>query len=227
MKETPTIADMPQTQTRQKATVRPPIFEATYRDYLSRIMSVDLKGIAPLLGGRVQGEGIVISLLGIPYAISPGGIADPDGRQPSLDVCVILCQYILRLPRALPREKDWVAYTDLKDSGPLTVYFRNDVERAIARHFTGGYGALRDACQDLGGYSPDIQAAYDLTMQFDALPRVPVILLFNDADAEFPARSSLLFEHRAETYLDPECLAMLGRRLFTRLKDRSHRAPQV
>jgi hypothetical protein len=205
--------------------VRPSIFEATYRDYLSRIMGVDLKGVAPLLGGRVQGEGIAISLWGIPYAISREGIADPDGRQPSLDVCVILCQYILRLPKASPREKDWVAYKDLKDSGPLTVYFQNDVERAIARYFTGRYGALRGACQDLGGYSPDIQAAYDLTMQFDALPRVPVMLLFNDADDEFPARSSLLFERRAETYLDPECLAMLGRRLFTRLKDRSHLAP--
>jgi hypothetical protein len=71
----------------------------------------------------------------------------------------------------------------------------------------------------LGGYPPDFEIAYDLFMQFDALPRVPVILLFNDADEEFPAQSSLLFERRAEKYLDPECLAMAGRILFTCLKD--------
>jgi hypothetical protein len=55
-------------------------------------------------------------------------------------------------------------------------------------------------------------------MQFDALPRVPVMLLFNDADDEFPAKSSVIFERRAEHYLDSECLAMVGRCLFNFLK---------
>ncbi len=64
----------------------------------------------------------------------------------------------------------------------------------------------------------NIEVNYDLSMQFDALPRVPVMLLFNDADDEFPAKSSVLFERRAEKYLDAECLAMVGRLLFTYLK---------
>jgi hypothetical protein len=34
--------------------------------------------------------------------------------------------------------------------------------------------------------------------------------LFNDKDDEFPAQCSVLFEKRAENYLDMECLAMLG-----------------
>jgi hypothetical protein len=55
-------------------------------------------------------------------------------------------------------------------------------------------------------------------MQFDALPKVPVVMLFNDADDEFSATCSVLFERRAENYLDPECLAMVGRCLFTYLK---------
>ncbi|CAN2041866.1 hypothetical protein GMMP15_50054 [Candidatus Magnetomoraceae bacterium gMMP-15] len=43
-------------------------------------------------------------------------------------------------------------------------------------------------------------------------------MLFNDADDEFEAKCSVLFERRAEKYLDLECLAMLGRHLFTCLK---------
>jgi hypothetical protein len=43
-------------------------------------------------------------------------------------------------------------------------------------------------------------------------------LLFNDADEEFPARCTVLFEKRAEHYLDMECLAMVGMRLFEYLK---------
>jgi len=41
---------------------------------------------------------------------------------------------------------------------------------------------------------------------------------FNDADNEFPAQSSVLFQLRAEKYLDPECLAMAGMLLVTYLK---------
>ena len=55
-------------------------------------------------------------------------------------------------------------------------------------------------------------------MQFDALPKIPVLMLFNDIDEEFPAQSTVLFERRAENYLDMECLAMVGMLLFEYLK---------
>ena len=55
-------------------------------------------------------------------------------------------------------------------------------------------------------------------MQFKALPKIPVLLLFNDADNEFAAQCMVLFERRAENYLDMECLAMVGMVLFEYLK---------
>jgi hypothetical protein len=55
-------------------------------------------------------------------------------------------------------------------------------------------------------------------MQFNALPKIPVLMLFNDTDDEFPAQCAVLFERRAEKYLDMECLAMVGMLLFEYLK---------
>jgi hypothetical protein len=55
-------------------------------------------------------------------------------------------------------------------------------------------------------------------MQFTALPQIPVSMLFKDADEEFVARCAVLFERRAENYLDMECLAMVGMLLFEYLK---------
>jgi hypothetical protein len=97
-------------------------------------------------------------------------------------------------------------------------YFASDVERAIASHFSGRIEALKTVCQGIGGYRPDLPVAYDLAMQFDALPKHSVILLVNDADDEFPAQCTVLFPAHFDTCLDAECIAMVGAQLFSRLK---------
>jgi hypothetical protein len=94
----------------------------------------------------------------------------------------------------------------------------NEVERAIGSCFSGGLDELMNASRRLGGYAPAIDVKNDFAVQFDALPRVPVIMLYNDADEEFPAKCTILFESRAEKYLDAECIAMLGSQLFRQLK---------
>jgi len=100
----------------------------------------------------------------------------------------------------------------------LLTYFAHDVEGAVASFFSGRLDDLKRAGKTLGGYPPTLDVSYDHVLQFDALPRIPEIMLFNDADDEFPATCSILFESRAETYLDPECIAMLGWQLFNRLR---------
>ena len=96
-------------------------------------------------------------------------------------------------------------------------YFAHDVEQAIATRFSERLGELVEAGKALGGRHPDMELSYELSLQFDPLPRVPLLMLFNDKDAEFAAKCSVLFERRAEKYLDAECLSMLGRLLFTSL----------
>ena len=194
------------------------VFEKTYKDYIAQVARIDFKSIEQKLGIHAEGNGVTIPLFGKPHKVSEIGITDPSGKQPSLDICVILCKYLLICPDVYSNEKEWVSFRGLKDSGPLTTYFANDVEKAISGYFSGRQCDMKEACKTLGGYPPDMEVTYDLSMQFDALPRVPVILLFNDADEEFPAKSSVLFKRRAEKYLDAECLAMVGRLLFTYLK---------
>jgi len=49
------------------------------------------------------------------------------------------------------------------------------------------------------------------------LPRIPVILNFNDSDDLFPATCSILYQESAQHYLDMECLAMTGTLLAGKL----------
>ena len=194
------------------------VFDHTFKGYLDEVRRMDKKPLEAKLGVRTAGDEIRIPLLGTLYRVLPDGVVDPDGETPGFDVCVVLLKYLLLCPAAVPVGRDCVSYKDFKDSGPLTTYFANDVEGAIASAFSGRAAALAAAGEALGGRPPAMDVRYDLAMQFDALPRVPLCLLFNDADDEFPAACTLLYERRAEDYLDPECLAMLGRHLFVRLK---------
>ncbi len=63
-----------------------------------------------------------------------------------------------------------------------------------------------------------MDVAYDLSYRFEALPRLSLLLLFNDADEDFPAKCMVLFEKHAEEYLDLESLAMTGAILVRNLK---------
>lgn len=196
---------------------RSPVFEKTYSHYLKQLACLDFQQTAPKLGGRVDDDAIIIPFFGQPYRVSPQGISDPHGLKPSFSHCIILFKYLLMCPADAPRACAWTAYRDLKDSGPLTVYFANEAQGTIAAYFSGQKDALAAAGRKLGGYASKIDAAYELALQFDVLPRVPVLLLYNDTDDEFAAQATILFEQRAEHYLDAESLAVLGRLVYTEL----------
>ena len=193
------------------------VFEKTYKDYLDQLKKISFEAAAKKLGGKIQGNTITIPLYKNDYKVSVEKIAGSLGEKPGHDICVILSKYLLLCPHETPKEKDWVSFRNFKDSGPLTTYFINDVEGAISSYFSQNLYDLKKSAIALGGYPPLLEVNCDFSIQFDALPMIPVVLLYNDMDDEFPAKSSLLFERRAEKYLDAESLAMLGRQLFIRL----------
>jgi hypothetical protein len=195
-----------------------PIFEKTYHDYLTRIADLDLKNFEDKLGIRVSESKAVIPFWGRPYTVSAHGIQGPEGRKPHLSTCVILCKYLLMCPSHAPRAADWVTFKDFKDAAPLIHAFATTVTNPISKMFSGRSSALESACQKIGGYPPAETFSYDVCIKFDALPRIPLLLLFNDRDEEFAAQCSVLFEKRTEKYLDMECVAMLGMLLYEYLK---------
>ena len=194
------------------------VFEETYQEYLSQIAKLDFDFIAPTLGAKVDGEAVVIPFFGEPYRISSQGIADSSGKKPHLSIAVILCKYLLMCPLIEPLGGNWMAFKDFKDAAPLVHAFSNSVTRPIAETFSRRISDLEKSAKQMGGYAPNEEFPYDLRMQFDALPKVPLLLLFNDQDDEFPAQCGVLFEKRTEKFIDMECLAMVGMLFFEYLK---------
>ena len=193
------------------------VFDKTCHGYLAEIAHLDPSGLEERLGVRIDEGDIHIPLLDQTFRITPHAVLDAHGQEAHFDVCIILCKYVLLAPADRHMEEGWAHYRDFKDTGPLTVYFANDVEHTIARRFAGKLEVLQTAAYGLGGTRPDMDLSYDLSVRFQALPHIAMLLLFNDGDAEFPAACSVLFEPHAGRYLDGECLAVLGRRLYAEL----------
>ncbi len=194
------------------------VFDETYQDYLNRIGEIDLVDTAGRLGLEMQDDGqAVILLLNRTYLASAQGITRADGVRPQLGTCVILSKYLLMCPPEPPAGDDWASYRDFKDSGPLATYWAHEVEGGLVDTFAGRLADLGLAAGKLGGLAPDEDFPYDACYRFESLSRIPMLLLFNDADEEFPAKATVLFAARAEYYLDGECLAMLGAQLSGRL----------
>jgi hypothetical protein len=194
------------------------VFEETYTNYLAQIAELDFEKIAAQLGAERVADEMMIPFFGIPHRISAAGISDPSGSRPNFSVCVVLFKYLLLCPGEDPVENDWVSFKDFRDSAPFAGSFVNYTEAPMPKYFSGRLTQLEMACRKISGHLPAAQYSYDLCMQFEPLPKIPVLMLFNDADDEFPAQCAVLFERRAEKYLDMECLAMVGMQLFERLK---------
>ena len=193
------------------------IFEAHYHDYMNRLAGIDMAPRLPILDIQMKGNTCLIPFFGETYGVSPEGITDASGKRPSYDVCVMLCRYLLNCPRQLPVQDDWVSFRDFKDAGPLTVFYRNSVEGLIVRSFAGNLPELNTAAAAMGGHPPLLELNYDVTVRFVSLPRIPLLLLFNDAEDEFPPQCSLLFERRTEKFLDAESIAIVGSILANKL----------
>lgn len=200
------------------------IFEQNYRKYCDQMAEIDFGLIKDKLGLIFDGDKIFIPFFNRRYLVSNNGIIDAAGNRPSnrleYMVSVILAKYILLCPDKSHFDTEWVAFKDFKRVSHFTNvnYFSSDTERAIEKHFSGRLDELSKASEEFGGIHHEMSISYDLSMQFNALPLISLLLLFNDGDDEFPAKCTVLFQKHAEFYLDPESLAMSGAFLAMSLK---------
>lgn len=198
-----------------------PIFKENYGGYLHELENVEFSAAGQVLDIEVDEDRRVarIPLFMEPYRVSRFGVVDLDGKRPDYGTCVVLLKYLLMCPRIIPAGNEWVNYRDLKSSGTTQDASLIDYAmRAISKRYAGHKNQLAAAVMALGGRQPEMDYPYDVAAVFTALPRIPILFLYNDADEQFPAQASILFEQRAEQFLDAECLVMIGLYLYEHLK---------
>ncbi|MCB2228608.1 MAG: DUF3786 domain-containing protein [Desulfarculaceae bacterium] len=163
------------------------------------------------LGVEREGHEIVVPLFGRQCRVSPQGIECGEDGLLGHSIGVLLSRYLLG-PYGPPGQADaaWVSFRDFPGSAPFQQGFVNTVERRIAAKRSGDLEGLRQVVEPLGAAPAGGGFSYDLALELSGLPRVPLLLLFNDAEEGFPATSTVLFKPDAVSYLDMECIAIVG-----------------
>ena len=184
-------------------------YEIVYNGLLERLEGIDLPEIVTGLGGYQHENHLWINFLGRPYIVSHKGMQDVHGREPNVSIRIILSHYLLQAGKGEITE-EWVSYRDFKDSAFFISYFQVNFEDRITRYFGGKTKELVDAAVKLDGAPYTGFQTGDVCYYFQALPKVPMLLIFYDKDDDFPPSCKALFDKSAPVWLDMECLAVLG-----------------
>ncbi len=198
-----------------------PIFKKNYESYLRKLRSVDFSRCESMLGIAVdKKKGLAeIPFFETIYRVSPLGVVGQRGERPDYGVCVVLLKYLLMCPERIPPETDWISYRNFRDTGQAqNTGLSSYASQEISKRYTGKTARLKAAVAELGGRPPETEYPYDISSVLTALPRIPILFLFNDADEQFPARTSILYERRAASFLDAECRVMVDWYLLEYLK---------
>lgn len=136
-----------------------------------------------------------------------GWVTRQDTGSPAKEALSLLLLHYLVHADGHPLAVCWVAFRELPDGLIYDQAFRRRVEPPLLAHFGDRPERLRVAATALGGEALPLG---DLAFRFDALPKVPLALIWHRGDEEFPPAFSLLFDGAAGHYLPTEDLAVLG-----------------
>jgi len=192
---------------------RSEVFAKTYQEYLRQIRQIDYLAKVAILGLDRNNDSLRIQFFNSVYWFSDSGLLADDGSELSVPLQVILCKYILICSlEPVLSENRLQPYREFKDAAPLISHFTTNTTQRLEKNFTGRVDELSKRCLEVGGERLATEV-YDLSYRFHALPRIPVVLNFNDSDDLFPAACSILYNSSAANYLDMECLSMTGTHL--------------
>ncbi len=193
------------------------IFEETARQCLKQLEDIDFLKNSEILGTEVNGSSLVIPLYGQFYSVSMGGVKSHDGKSANPAVSVLLLKYVLLCPEKIPLEGEWVTYREFEEAGILSGHFTENTNKIIETSFSGKADLLHHRATHLGGIPLHDRSSFDVAIEFEALPRIPVLLRFNDLDGLFPAQCSMLFRKSADRFLDLKSLEVVGTLLAGKL----------
>lgn len=196
--------------------------EALIADLRKEVAGLRFEQIAAGLGAELRGNALTIRCLGREYLMGPDGAVTAAG--PISPWMRILLLHYVRTRGSVPPAGAWVGFSELKSGLVKATSFARECEEPLRGLFERDPAGTERALERLGALRA-VGTPAPVAWTLDALPRVPVLVLFWPGDEEFPAKLRVLFDATADRYLDVEGLTFLIEGLVKNVEHGPDRAP--
>ncbi|MEW6553274.1 MAG: DUF3786 domain-containing protein [Actinomycetota bacterium] len=156
----------------------------------------------------------------VPFFGEDHRVSYPDGEVtladgvPASGMAEIIILHYLVGADGTPTAEQWVSYRDLPGARYHEPAFVAEVEGPLSRGLAGRLDSLRDWARHNARH---LDLPGDVAVAWEVLPRVPLLIIFNEADEEFGASARVLFDISAPGYLPTEDLSVLAEIAVDRL----------
>lgn len=184
-----------------------------------RSASMDIRDLPERIGGRLVDQNgqpaLELPYLNDTIRISGDTITKRDGTPLNRWEQVFIFNHMAQGGRTEPTGR-WKGLVEFPNTVSKIKSMKSHVEEPLKEAFSGKIEQLRAAALRLGGRDMTRKVgSADIAIYFQVLPKVPVMLMFWDAEPEdgFETEARLLFDETLTDHLDIESIMFLSERL--------------
>ncbi|MBF0516553.1 MAG: DUF3786 domain-containing protein [Nitrospirae bacterium] len=170
------------------------------------IRDVDLKAVAADLGAEVLATGIGIRSLGRDFILGDDREITSDGKVTPWEKILLLI-YVKTGGKGHPTG-NWISFGQLRGGGVKVEAIKKEFEEPMSKLFDKSHDEAVAALEALGAVKATGHPS-ELAWSCQLMPKIPILVLYWPADAEFPARFKSLFDDSADKFLDVESIVFL------------------
>jgi hypothetical protein len=170
---------------------------------------IDFSKTAKVLNIRQKNGSLIFNFFNQQVTFSKDNILNTGDHSFTDMIKDVLYQYLSNCPdQIFDDSHNFVTLREFSNSGPLYSRFTANTYKIIETTFSGHLDNFVKQSLTLGGTIMD-NVSYDVSIRFQALSKIPIILNFNDIDDMMPANAVFLFNDNANKYLDLKGLSVL------------------
>jgi Domain of unknown function (DUF3786) len=182
-------------------------YESIYLGLIAKLSDCDFRESSGRLGLKYVDGAVQVSFLKREYRITLNGVEPLDGQPVNVNNCSVLLYYLLSKGQGDP-ENSYIPFESIPRmiSGlPVQIRLMNT---PLVRYFGDDYVKFSETAVRLGGIEEESQEGKHL-WRFDVLPKIPLKIVFYEADDEFPVDIQIMLDKTALHFLEFECLAFM------------------
>ena len=182
-------------------------YDSIYLGLMTKLSECDFQESADRLGLEYVDGGIHVFFLKREYRITVDGVEPLDGQPVNVNNRSVLLYYLLSKGQGDP-ENSYILFESIPRMISGVSVQNRLMNTPLERYFDNDYAKFGEAAVELGGIEEESQMGKHL-WKFNVLPKIPLKIVFYEADDEFPVNIQIMLDKTAPQFLEFECLAFM------------------